>query len=48
MLILSGIPGAGKTVLSSIIIDGSQELCNTKLNMRLCYYYSDYNRLQNQ
>ena len=48
MLILSGIPGAGKTVLSSIIIDDLQELCNRKVNMKLCYYYCDYNRLQNQ
>ena len=40
VLYLQGIPGAGKTFLSAVIIESIQRLPGTGL----CYYYCDYDR----
>ncbi|KAI9772775.1 MAG: hypothetical protein M1839_002320 [Geoglossum umbratile] len=39
---LHGIPGAGKTVLCSTIIDRMQERCQQDSSARVAYYYFDF------
>ncbi|KAH6699782.1 ankyrin repeat-containing domain protein [Leptodontidium sp. MPI-SDFR-AT-0119] len=39
---LHGIPGAGKTIICSTIIDHIEGLCKTKPEARLAYYYFDF------
>lgn len=45
---LYGIPGAGKTILCSTIIDHIEQLCKTKPRARLAYYYFDFSDHETQ
>ena len=45
---LHGIPGCGKTVLCSIIIDDVASTCQTSGRNVLAYYYFDFNELKKQ
>jgi len=40
---LRGIPGVGKTILCSTIIERVKELCSTQNNHRVAYFYFDFN-----
>ncbi|KAL8992084.1 MAG: hypothetical protein Q9169_007385 [Polycauliona sp. 2 TL-2023] len=44
---LHGIPGCGKTVLSSTIIDDMRMRCNQNQGKGLAYFYFDFNNPQN-
>ena len=48
VLWLHGIPGAGKTVLCSTLIDHVQGLCKAQPGARLAYYYFDSGDPSNQ
>lgn len=39
---LHGIPGAGKTIICSTIIDHVEELCKSQPESRVAYYYFDF------
>jgi len=39
---VNGIPGSGKTILCSTIIDRMQETCKDDANSRVLYYYFDF------
>jgi len=45
---LYGIPGAGKTILCSTIIDHVEQLCKAKPHARLAYYYFDFSDHETQ
>ncbi|KAI9783658.1 MAG: hypothetical protein M1839_003506 [Geoglossum umbratile] len=40
---LHGIPGAGKTIICSTVIDHMEGVCKTQSGMRMAYYYFDFN-----
>jgi ankyrin repeat domain-containing protein 50 len=40
---LHGIPGAGKTIICSTIIDHMECVCKVKSETRMAYYYFDFN-----
>jgi hypothetical protein len=40
---LHGIPGAGKTIICSTIIDHMEGVCKTQSGTRMAYYYFDFN-----
>lgn len=42
VLWLHGIPGAGKTIICSTIIDHVEEICKAQPGARLAYYYFDF------
>ncbi|KAK4442332.1 ankyrin repeat-containing domain protein [Podospora aff. communis PSN243] len=49
VLWLHGIPGAGKTVICSTIIDHIEQLCRSKNHdARLAYYYFDFSNQETQ
>ncbi|KAL8723878.1 MAG: hypothetical protein Q9166_008232 [cf. Caloplaca sp. 2 TL-2023] len=45
---LHGIPGCGKTILSSTIIEDIRELCTQNQGNALAYFYFDFNDPQSQ
>jgi hypothetical protein len=45
---LYGIPGCGKTILSSTIIDDLLQHCHNDINMVTVYFYFDFNDAQKQ
>ncbi|KAI9779165.1 MAG: hypothetical protein M1839_007700 [Geoglossum umbratile] len=45
---LHGIPGCGKTIICSTIVDHIQELCENRLAGRLAYYYFDFSDSKSQ
>jgi hypothetical protein len=45
---LYGIPGAGKTVLCSTIIEHVQEVCSAKSAYQYAYFYFDFNDITKQ
>ena len=48
LLWLHGIPGCGKTVLSSTIIQNTFEYCECQTNSVVLYFYFDFNCFQKQ
>lgn len=44
VLFLHGIPGAGRTILSSIVIEQLQERCHKDATIGLVYFYCEYKR----
>ncbi|KAH8194682.1 hypothetical protein TruAng_011151 [Truncatella angustata] len=47
-LFCHGIPGAGKTILSSIVVDDLQETFCTDKDVAVCYFYCDFKRPDEQ
>ncbi|KAI1849949.1 hypothetical protein JX266_004328 [Neoarthrinium moseri] len=48
LLFCHGIPGAGKTMLSSIVVDSLQKRCYANTDVALCYFYCDFRRQEEQ
>lgn len=48
LLWLYGIPGCGKTILSSTIIQATVEYCNSQINSVVLYFYFDFNDIRKQ
>ncbi|KAK6073153.1 hypothetical protein SCUP515_07016 [Seiridium cupressi] len=44
ILFCYGIPGAGKTILSSIVVDDLQENYCSRTDVAICYFYCDFKR----
>ncbi|KAL4789263.1 ankyrin [Aspergillus venezuelensis] len=47
-LLCSGIPGAGKTILTAVVIDDLTAQCTSKHNLGLAYIYCDFLRKNDQ
>ena len=48
VLLLNGMPGAGKTILSSIIVEQLQKKCRDDIDVGLVYFYCDFSRQEAQ
>ena len=48
VLLLNGMPGTGKTILSSIVVQQLQKKCRSDLDVGLAYFYCDFSRQQTQ
>lgn len=48
VLFCHGIPGVGKTILSSIVVDDLQETFYTVKDVAICYFYCNYKRQDEQ
>lgn len=48
ILFCHGIPGAGKTTLSSIVVDNLQESFHDDKTIAVCYFYCDFRRQDEQ
>lgn len=48
LLWLYGIPGCGKTILSSTIIQSAVEYCQSRANSIVLYFYFDFNDVEKQ
>lgn len=47
-LLCSGIPGAGKTILTAVVIDDLTAQCTSNHNLGLAYIYCDFQRKNDQ
>lgn len=48
ILYCHGIPGAGKTMLSSIVVNDLQDTVGIDANAAICYFYCNFNRQDEQ